>query len=223
MQHQANIDVALGKYNHAFGRYYFCPVILRLIRGRQNVHAGYVSEPSLVTTELSSAMTVMTVFTSDVGILHLLNTTLQSISHFTWTCPPCGSINLSTTFINDNDIDISNPYSSLTEELSRDEDGNVFESTINTTSSEFDEEPPKLQKTHKSIKLMVVNCNSLVNNRTQALFSQLIDDHKPNIVCGCESKLDNTIKSQEVFPTDEYEIYRRQEKRRRRRIYCGQQ
>lgn len=110
---------------------------------------------------------------------------LQSISHFTWSCPPCGSINLSTTSINDNDIDISNPYSSLTEELSSDENDNVFESTINTTSSEFDEEPPKLQKTHKSITLMVVNCNSLVSNRKQALFSQLIDDHKPDIVCGC--------------------------------------
>jgi hypothetical protein len=69
---------------------------------------------------------------------------LQSISHFTWTCPPYGSINLSTTSIND--IDISNPYSSLTEELSNDENDNVFEPTINTTSSEFDEEPPKLQK-----------------------------------------------------------------------------
>jgi hypothetical protein len=106
---------------------------------------------------------------------------LQPISHFTWICPPCGSINLSKTSINDNDIDISNPYSSLTEELSSDEDGNVFESTMNTTSSEIDEEPPKLQKTHKSIKLMVVNCNILVSNRKQALFSQLIDDHKPDI------------------------------------------
>jgi hypothetical protein len=75
MQHQTNIDVALGKYNHAFGQYYFCPVILRLIRGRQNAHAGYVNKPSLVNTEPFSVMTVMTGFTSDVGILHLLNTT----------------------------------------------------------------------------------------------------------------------------------------------------
>jgi hypothetical protein len=36
-----------------------------------------------------------------------------------------------------------------------------------------------------------------VRNRKPALFSQLIDDHKPDIVCGCESKLDNTIKSEE--------------------------
>ena len=43
--------------------------------GRHNAHAGYVNEPSLLTTEPSSAMTVMTGFTSDVGILHLLNTT----------------------------------------------------------------------------------------------------------------------------------------------------
>lgn len=63
MQHQTNIDVALGKYNHAFGQYYFCPVILRLIRGRQNAHAGYVNEPSLVTTEPFSVMTVMNGFT----------------------------------------------------------------------------------------------------------------------------------------------------------------
>jgi hypothetical protein len=49
--------------------------LLRLIRGRQNAHAGYVNEPSLVTTEPFSVMTVMTGFTSDVGILHLLNTT----------------------------------------------------------------------------------------------------------------------------------------------------
>jgi exonuclease III len=40
-----------------------------------------------------------------------------------------------------------------------------------------------------------------------------IDDHKPDIVCGCESKLDNTIKSEEVFPTDEYEIYRKDKKK----------
>jgi hypothetical protein len=39
---------------------YFCPVILRLMRGRQNAHAGYVNEPSLLTTEPSSAMIVMT-------------------------------------------------------------------------------------------------------------------------------------------------------------------
>jgi phage replication-related protein YjqB (UPF0714/DUF867 family) len=75
---------------------------------------------------------------------------------------------LSTTSIND--IDISNPYSSLTEELSNDENDNVFESTINTTSSEFDEEPPKLQNTHKSIKLMVVHGNSLVIHRTNCFF-----------------------------------------------------
>jgi hypothetical protein len=45
-----------GKYNHAFGQYYFCPVILRLIWGRQNAHAGYVNQPSLVTTEPFSVM-----------------------------------------------------------------------------------------------------------------------------------------------------------------------
>lgn len=46
---------------------------------------------------------------------------------------------------------------------------------------------------------MVVNCNSLVSNRKQALFSQRIDDHKPDVGGGCESTLDNTIKSEEVF------------------------
>jgi hypothetical protein len=122
-------------------------VILRLIRGRQNAHAGYVNEPSLVTTEPFSVMTDDWIHIRCGNITPTEYNRLQSISHFTWTCPPYGSINLSTTSIND--IDISNPYSSLTEELSNDENDNVFESTINTTSSEFDEEPPKLQNTQE--------------------------------------------------------------------------
>lgn len=60
---------------------------------------------------------------------------------------------------------------------------------------------------------MLVNCNSLVSNRKQALFNQILDEHKPDIICGCESKLDGTIRSEEVFPTDEYDIHRKDKKK----------
>ena len=68
MQHQTNIDVALGKYNHAFGRYYFCPV-------PSKCPCGICKRTVASNHRAISAMTVMTGFTSDVGILHLLNTT----------------------------------------------------------------------------------------------------------------------------------------------------
>ena len=59
------------------------------------------------------------------------------------------------------------------------------------------------------LTVMSVNCNSLVSHSKQAQLLQLIDSHSPDIICGCESKLSPTLVTAEIFPTNDYAIYRK--------------
>lgn len=68
---------------------------------------------------------------------------------------------------------------------------------------------------------MVVNCNSLVSNSRQTLLNELIDEHKPDIICGCESKLYGEIKSEEVFMTDYYDIFRKDNKKEEGAVFVA--
>jgi len=40
----------------------------------------------------------------------------------------------------------------------------------------------------------------------------LLDEHTPDVVCGCQSKLGPAINTQEVFPTDQYKVFRKDPK-----------
>jgi len=46
-----------------------------------------------------------------------------------------------------------------------------------------------------------LNCCSLRSPAKRALFHTLIDEHKPDIICGCESHLDSSYYNAENFPT----------------------
>ena len=56
-----------------------------------------------------------------------------------------------------------------------------------------------------NLKVLTVNCRSIVGKRAE--FHALIEQHKPHIICGQESWLNNSIKSCEIFPK-EYEAFR---------------
>jgi exonuclease III len=62
------------------------------------------------------------------------------------------------------------------------------------------------------MKVMSINCNSLISDKRHALFSNLLLDHKPEILCICESKLDNTISDSAILPENSgYEIVNRKD------------
>ena len=81
-------------------------------------------------------------------------------------------------------------------------------SSTETSTDDINHECPAAD-----LKIMSINCNSLVGSEKRCQLMQLIDEHQPDIICGCETKLDNTIYDQEVFPTDTYEIYRKDNKK----------
>ena len=53
-----------------------------------------------------------------------------------------------------------------------------------------------------------MNCNGIKSSTKKAELLALIDLRKPDIVLGCESKLDSTIPSYSVFPST-YDILRK--------------
>ena len=52
------------------------------------------------------------------------------------------------------------------------------------------------------LRVLVVTCRSLKSITKQTGFAELVELHKPDIIMGTESHLDNTIATSEVFPRD---------------------
>jgi len=51
------------------------------------------------------------------------------------------------------------------------------------------------------MKILRLNCCSLRSSGKRALFQSLVDEHSPDIICGCESHLDGTYYNTEFFPS----------------------
>jgi len=53
------------------------------------------------------------------------------------------------------------------------------------------------------LKVLSLNCCSLIirSSGKRALFQSLVDEHSPDIICGCESHLDGTYYNDEIFPS----------------------
>ena len=52
-----------------------------------------------------------------------------------------------------------------------------------------------------------VNCNSIRSQHKSGLFKAKVEEEKPHIIIGTESKLDESVKNSEVFPSG-YDIFR---------------
>ena len=59
-----------------------------------------------------------------------------------------------------------------------------------------------LHKNHEHISVFQLNFNSLKSTTEIAERNSLISDHDPDIIVGCESKLDNTHGTYSIFPDD---------------------
>ena len=62
---------------------------------------------------------------------------------------------------------------------------------------------------------MIINCNSLKSTAKQAAFRSTVEQHRPDIIMGCESKIDVSMPTYSLF-SDNYTVYRRD-----RNIYGG--
>ena len=127
--------------------------------------------------------------------------------------------NFNDSFFSSSSIDCSNTYYGLTDslvdsdvtfDLCSGSDGNPKTST--PTKDDIHVVGQKPNKYHKNkkhtIKGMIINCNSLRSGDKQAAFHSIIEHHQPDIVLGCESKIDNTYATYEVFP-DNFTVYRK--------------
>ena len=67
-------------------------------------------------------------------------------------------------------------------------------------------------KDNSSLKGMIVNCNGLKSPSRFSEFQVLLDFHKPDIIFGCESKLDCEVPTYSVFPPT-YSVLRKDRNR----------
>ena len=62
--------------------------------------------------------------------------------------------------------------------------------------------------TYRKPKILSLNCCSLRSNLKKAALLALINEYDPDIICGCESHLDKSYLSAEIFPKN-YNIFRK--------------
>ena len=95
-------------------------------------------------------------------------------------CPPCGALQFLDSFFSasESDLELSNSFSGLSNE-----DVNSEES-VQTVGNE-NSMPRQKQPYNKHANL-----------------ASLLEEHKPDVFCVCESKLDSTISDSAVLPQD---------------------
>ena len=98
----------------------------------------------------------------------------------------------------------------------------ILSESLQPTSSEADLGSPRSATKHTStsrkksqylqkLKVLNLNCNSIRSQHKSGLFKAKVEDEKPHIIIANESKLDDSIRNSEVFPSD-YEIFRKDRK-----------
>ena len=68
---------------------------------------------------------------------------------------------------------------------------------------------PTTRKSPAKLKAMEINRNSIKGSERAAVFAAHVDLHNPDIIFGCESKLDHDVPTQASFPHG-YAIYRKE-------------
>ena len=132
--------------------------------------------------------------------------------------------NFSTTFLLDNldSLASNNSYQSL--EFNNSTTGSAPDQSFSSAmgpllhSSSPIACSPKQKR--RKLKVISLNCNGMKSPTEKAEFQALIDLHKPDIVLGCESKLDSTIPTYSVFPST-YDIFRKDRTLRGGGVFIG--
>ncbi len=147
-----------------------------------------------------------------MGISDSLYSRLCSQSNLSWICD-CGGNNITksdsllTSLFR---IEVSNTFSQL-DSITTDHDDTVsFPPDFQPKFTSSPNKPPHFRKRTKVRKLlgMQINCNGLKGDDCKTRFVAAVEQHKPDVIFGCESKLDEGTPTYSIF-SDEYEVYRK--------------
>ena len=127
-----------------------------------------------------------------------------------WICCLCGLPNHSTVsslFANSN-FESKNSFRALANDddtdLSPDLDLSNLEKAIPSCTSTPKKVPTRKTHQHRNkkhkLKAIVINCDGLKGQKSQADFRAAVNNIDPDIIMGCESKIDSSIASYSVFP-----------------------
>ena len=61
---------------------------------------------------------------------------------------------------------------------------------------------PRACKRQAKIKIININCNSLILDNRYALLSSLLNDHDLEVLCLCDTNIDPSISNSAIFPPD---------------------
>ena len=148
-----------------------------------------------------------------MGIFNTLYERLSNHPSMSWICN-CGFPNYtSDLFYTHFKVDTTNSFSVLAEPYPE-----VFSNYPNSTGVPHDfipsqtsspTKPKPLRRTKvRKLKGMQINCNGLKGDDSKLDFQAAVEQHNPDIIFGCESKLDEGIPTYSVF-TENYEVYRK--------------
>lgn len=127
-------------------------------------------------------------------------------SNLVWICNLCTFPNFSTSFLlQSSNLEDENSFSSLAENSNLSEIGSpLFVSS--PRGSKIHSDQPIFKK--KKLKVLSLNCNGIKSMKKKADFHAIAELHNPDIIIGCESKIDSSVSTQSVFP-ENYEVFRK--------------
>lgn len=119
-----------------------------------------------------------------------------------WICNRCLFPNFYTSLLlNDSfSATVSNSFGSL---FSLSSPGPPLRSSSPTIPA-----PPRKKPVERKLKVVSLNCNGLKGLTKRAEFHSYIELHQPDIILGCESKVDTDIPTYSIFP-ESYDIFRK--------------
>jgi exonuclease III len=140
------------------------------------------------------------------------------MKNYSWICCHCGLPNF-TNYFDTSSINVSNTFESLTT-ISTDshqsldtslppDAGPPLHSSTPTKGAKNEPTSKKPTKnTNTRLRCMLINCDSIKSRDRAAHFKALVCQHKPDVILGCESKLNDGVTTSQAFP-EGYRTYRR--------------
>jgi len=120
-------------------------------------------------------------------------------SSCTWICDQYGLPNFHSSLFNSSwsSLSSTNSFSALDSSL---KSTGLTSTPLKQRGSSLRQAKPTCSRVNNGLKGKIINCNGLKGASRRIEFQALLDLHQPDIVLGCESKLDKEIPTYSVFP-----------------------
>jgi len=125
-----------------------------------------------------------------------------------WVCLKCNGPNYSTILFDLHGLEATNRFSTLSDTSSLSIDSVDLQALNQPKHASSPIHPrPQAAKCARPLRIINVNCQSLVNKKGP--FYNLLDSSRPDVIIATETWLHDGILSSEYFSSDHYTIYRR--------------